>query len=1025
MLRTLLNTGLHNPTLWVALIAAASALIAALRGRAARPVPRLLTSAPFLALLSVAVSLNLAFGIYKGYVAPRDLMQDMVSAQEFLAGRSLYPDHMNALMRDALTREPPRSLLDWSPDLRAREIDAREETLSQHWVQAHPPLMSLAVAPLVASVGLGGTYFAVTLLSLACLALTLALLARGLGLRPTPREWLLLGLVLLGWDSAVMLLRAGQPGLLLGALLTAGWFLLRRGRPYLAGVAIGLAVGVKLFPALLLFYLLLRHRRAFLTAMLTLAALFVLIGAVAGWDTYREHLETARGVVSEYAAYPANLSLLGLMARLEAPSGWPHPVARALFCGAGAVVVGLLALFVRRKRAGGDSEPERFDGEYALFMVLMVVLSPVAWDHYLPVLILPLAVLARRALAQPARSFGPAAFFALAVALTVPDTAFTTAAETLSDPVSSLLVRWLVLPLRTYALAALACWLVRLGLRKDQPAATAGRLTPPPGWLLVPVLFVAVAAHLLVGQPAEPYFNNDETRHVMTGVYFHDLLIDRPAGHLSEYTVGYYLQYPALGLLVWPPFFHAVEGVAMLALGTSFGVARLLVALFALLACLYLHALVRHTHGGGRAALAVLLFALCPLVFQYSHQVMLEVPSLALALAAVYHCQRYLDEGRRRDLALCCAATALTALTRFDGVFLAPTFLILLLGRRRLGVLRRKGVILGALAAVLAVAPVYLLTAWESGGAHLQAMREGTAPTSTGLLDPRNFVFYPACVPQQIGWFATLPAILGLGAALLTPRRAASWPYLALVGGTYLTFTPMAELEPRHAIYWVPALALFCADGIALLASWARRVSPRAFTTVGLQGAFAGVVLAGTVWPILARPVRYVRGYEEAARYVVEHSTDRPVCLFDGLLNGGFIYQVRRCDPCRRLWVLRGDKVMYGMLSEPHAGYEEWVKDEDDVLAVLTHYDPELIVVEEPQLRFDLPAARLLRAALRDHPERFRREKVIALDSNYVTFAGAELHVFRNLPRSDSRAAKLEVKMLGLGGRTLEAPAPR
>ena len=74
-----------------------------------------------------------------------------------------------------------------------------------------------------------------------------------------------------------------------------------------------------------------------------------------------------------------------------------------------------------------------------------------------------------------------------------------------------------------------------------------------------PILILA-AVHFCTHRYSEPYYNNDETRHVMTGVFFHDLFTDRPVTDLPDYAVRYYVQYPALGLLVWPPFFYVVEG---------------------------------------------------------------------------------------------------------------------------------------------------------------------------------------------------------------------------------------------------------------------------------------------------------------------------------------------------------------------------------------------------------------------------------------------------------------------------------
>jgi hypothetical protein len=533
-----------------------------------------------------------------------------------------------------------------------------------------------------------------------------------------------------------------------------------------------------------------------------------------------------------------------------------------------------------------------------------------------------------------------------------------------------------------------------------------------PGPLVV-VLLAAAGAHALTFAPSEPFYNNDETRHVMTGVYFRDLYLAHPApGELCDWTVRYYLQYPALGLLIFPPAFHAIEGVAFLTLGTSFLVARLLVAAFALVALSYLYLLVRRTHDARTATIATLFLAFSPLVFLFSTRVMLEVPALAWSLMAAFHFHRYLDGERRLDLVLCCLATTMTALTRYDGVFLAPLFLIWLIAARRLRLLLRPAVLAGVAGALLMVVPFYALAAREYGPSMLLAASQGTNPEATGFLHPHNFVFYPACVPSQIGW-AALPALL-LGVCTLrrAEGRAAAWPYLAMILAVYVTFTPMAELEERHAIYWVPALSVFVAVGLGSVAPDTWRV-----TCI-----LAGVALAGVaVQSWLTARSEHVYGYEEAARYVAENNDETPVCLFDGFLGGDFIYQLRRRDPERRLWVLRGDKVFYGSLSDPHTAYEQYAHTEQEILDLIYRFDPTLIVVEQPYAHELSPeGARLLRRTLANPDNPFRREGVVPITSDHPYFTGRELHVYRNLRRNPNRE-EVEFRVKSLG-RKLGAP---
>lgn len=149
------------------------------------------------------------------------------------------------------------------------------------------------------------------------------------------------------------------------------------------------------------------------------------------------------------------------------------------------------------------------------------------------------------------------------------------------------------------------------------------------------VILIIFIAHAAKYEASAPFYYNDETRHVMSSVYFRDVLHDLPIRNLREYTINYYLQYPALGLLVWPPFFYAVAGLAMTVFGTSLIVPKLLVGFFAALACAYLFLLVSRSQDAVTAAFVSVIFAFTPLVFEFSRFAILEVPTLALSLAAI------------------------------------------------------------------------------------------------------------------------------------------------------------------------------------------------------------------------------------------------------------------------------------------------------------------------------------------------------------------------------------------------------
>lgn len=532
--------------------------------------------------------------------------------------------------------------------------------------------------------------------------------------------------------------------------------------------------------------------------------------------------------------------------------------------------------------------------------------------------------------------------------------------------------------------------------------------------VLLALILALVLVHGLAYTASEPFFNNDETRHVMTGLYFNDLLRDRPVRDLRDYTIHYYLQYPALGLLVWPPFFYFIEGLLMSVFGTSLIVSKALVVLFAAMACAYLFHLSCHSYNTTRAAVAVLIFGLSPLVFDLSRYVMLEVPTLALALAATYHFVRYLDLERRRDLLLAGLASALASLTRFDAVYLWPLFLILLIARKRLEILWRREVMAVAALALLLVAPCYALSAAGIGWMHFKSITETLSPSDPGFFSLRRLLFYPSRLPSQLGLAALIPAVVGLIFGLTSARRQTSWPYLAIILATYLTFTPMGEVEPRHTVYWIPAFALFAADGVALIANWLR--APSLFIPL------AAPVLITMGWTVLAGPPLFVRGYADAARYVAENSETSPYCLFVGRLNGDFIYQIRRLDPDRRLWVLRADHLLFSILIVPGMEYRRYASTDQEILATILKYDPEFIVVEEPQTvpqiapedQIRTASEEQVRRVLGEHPERFRLEKVVAVTSNAPDFRGMRLKVLRNVFRNRNPERRLNIEILML-----------
>src|ERR1700686_1972893 len=56
----------------------------------------------------------------------------------------------------------------------------------------------------------------------------------------------------------------------------------------------------------------------------------------------------------------------------------------------------------------------------------------------------------------------------------------------------------------------------------------------------------------------------DEARHMMDGVFFADFYYDLPLSNVYQYTVEYFVRFPALSLSWSPPMFPAVAGLVLL-----------------------------------------------------------------------------------------------------------------------------------------------------------------------------------------------------------------------------------------------------------------------------------------------------------------------------------------------------------------------------------------------------------------------------------------------------------------------------
>lgn len=528
-------------------------------------------------------------------------------------------------------------------------------------------------------------------------------------------------------------------------------------------------------------------------------------------------------------------------------------------------------------------------------------------------------------------------------------------------------------------------------------------------WLAAVVILAIVTVYGVTLADTEPFFEGDETRHVMTSIFMHDAWRDGGYLHPSEYTQQYFARYPALGLVIWPPAFHAVTGTIMLVAGPTFQTARGVELAYLVLALVYLYRLAARTHGWAVALLAMILFGLGRDVFTHTRAVMLETPLTACMLAAMFHFERYLAEVRRRDVILWACWTIAAGWHRYDAVILALVFTMRVILARKWSWLTRRDVIAALSAIVVSLGPLYVAVTLYIG-------------TTTGELpeDRKSWwakaTFYPGLVWYQLGHLAAIMAAVGLVRSYRRDRWTASAPYWSLLLGVYLFVSPLGEqVSSRHALPWVPALAVFAAESMVAISRSGFRITGIVITTL---------VAGHAIYWSLATVPPAVQGYRAAAQYTLQHTQGSTVVLFDGLMDGTFIYGMRQEDQHRRAWVIRGDKFLYSVRSDPNVEYIEWAKQPDDVLAALITLDPDWIVVESPPAKYTLPAQTVLRQVLATHPERFQRvQEVPVRVSNLVWIQGRTLQIYRNTQRDPARERTIQIRSLW-GGHTQDLILP-
>jgi hypothetical protein len=204
----------------------------------------------------------------------------------------------------------------------------------------------------------------------------------GVALLPVRRDvrWAIVLLGGLSWPLAYSL-KLGQVGPLLFLLFAAAWHWLDR--PVRLGTAIALGAIVKIQPAIVLIWAALSRRwRTIGVAVLVLAAAALVSTLLTGFSTWADYVEVLRRV-SAPVTTPHNFTPGAIAFQL----GAPEALASAIQLATTIAVLAVIAWTALRSPA---------EVGFLTAATASQLLSPVLWDHYAMLLLLPVAWLLQR-----------------------------------------------------------------------------------------------------------------------------------------------------------------------------------------------------------------------------------------------------------------------------------------------------------------------------------------------------------------------------------------------------------------------------------------------------------------------------------------------------------------------------------------------------------------------------------------------------------------------------------------------------
>lgn len=262
--------------------------------------------------------------------------------------------------------------------------DPYQQLLVLHAPNANPPGFLLGMLPLTFLPD--GIAFAVWTTA-AIVGLVFSLDKTALALKYRFRDLLLVAAGLQGVSAS---LRFGQVTLLLLPVMTLAWLADREGRKDAAGGWLGALIYVKPFVGVYALYMLWRREWRTLRSMIAVYSVLAAIGLIAGVRVTLSWIETLR-TITEKTSHIVNASWPALVTRMftSQPEANYRPIMVAPGLAATLTILGVLVIALVSTWA--INRTTNRDAHWAILGAAMLLMSPLGWMYYIPLLIPSLA----------------------------------------------------------------------------------------------------------------------------------------------------------------------------------------------------------------------------------------------------------------------------------------------------------------------------------------------------------------------------------------------------------------------------------------------------------------------------------------------------------------------------------------------------------------------------------------------------------------------------------------------------------